>query len=129
MEDLQKTYFMLLGRPCLKQAKVYHEWGNNVLTIVMKDKIVTLSTSTKFFILISKCNLDDSYDWEHGLTNKNEKCHYQTIPNLWPIGKVSFNESKLLPYIFCGMTTIIYPIWFYHCELGNMLILDEFISV
>jgi hypothetical protein len=103
---------MLLGRPWLKQVKVYHDWGNNVLTIVMKDKIVTLSTSTKKIILISKkpCNLDDSCDWEHGLTNKHQKCHYQIIPNLWPIRKVSFNELKFLPYIFCGMTTIIYPI-------------------
>jgi hypothetical protein len=84
-----------------------------------------------YLILISKkpCNLDDSYDWEHGLTNKNEKCHYQTILDLWPIGKVSLNELKFLPYIFCRMTTIIYPTWFYHYEVGGMLILDEFINV
>ncbi len=110
MEDLQKTYFMLLGGPWLKQVKVYHDWGNNVLTIVMKDKIVTLNTSKKVFIFVSKkpCNLNDSYDWEHGLTNKNDKYNYQTIPNLWPIGKVSFNELKFLPYIFCATTQLLF---------------------
>jgi len=30
---LDFSYFMLLGRPWLKDVKVSHDWGNNIITI------------------------------------------------------------------------------------------------
>jgi hypothetical protein len=30
---LNSSYFMLLGRPWLRDAKVFHDWGNNIITI------------------------------------------------------------------------------------------------
>jgi len=34
---------MLLQRLWLKQTKVYNDWGNNILTIILKDRIVTIT--------------------------------------------------------------------------------------
>jgi hypothetical protein len=30
---IDSSYFMLLGRPWLKDAKVAHDWGSNIVTI------------------------------------------------------------------------------------------------
>jgi hypothetical protein len=30
---VDSSYFMLLGRPWLKDAKVTHDWGNNVIIV------------------------------------------------------------------------------------------------
>ncbi len=37
------SYFMLLGRPWLKNAKVTHDWGNNVIIIQSNGTIKTKS--------------------------------------------------------------------------------------
>jgi hypothetical protein len=44
MEYIIKAYSMLLGRPLLRQAKAYHDWGNNTLTIIVDTITVTLNT-------------------------------------------------------------------------------------
>jgi hypothetical protein len=31
--NLDSSYFMLLGCPWLRDAKVFHDWGNNIITI------------------------------------------------------------------------------------------------
>jgi hypothetical protein len=66
MEDTPNPYSMFLGRPWLKQAKVHYNWGNNILTIFLDTKTMTLSIEKKVMIHPSQrpCNLDDSYDWE-----------------------------------------------------------------
>jgi len=57
-----------------------HDCYKNTLTIVIENKIVTLSTLKRTFIHPSKrpCNLDDDYDWE-GFINKNEECLYEVF--------------------------------------------------
>jgi hypothetical protein len=59
------------------------------------------------------CNLDDTYDWEKGLTNGNTECLYHVIPELWLVGEVSIKELKFLPKLYVGMVqpekNIIYP--------------------
>jgi hypothetical protein len=47
MEDIPNPYFVLLGRPCLKQIKVHYNWGNNILTIFADTKTMTLSIEKK----------------------------------------------------------------------------------
>jgi hypothetical protein len=43
MENGVEAYFMLRGRPWLKQAKVHHNCGDSTLIIILKNRIVTLS--------------------------------------------------------------------------------------
>jgi hypothetical protein len=75
MEDIPEPYFMLWGRPWLKQTKVHHDWGNNILTIIADTKIMTLSIQKRVMIRPSQRprNLDDSYDWEGGLMDGNKE--------------------------------------------------------
>ncbi len=44
MEIGIEAYSMLIGRPWLKQTKAHHNWGDNTLTIILENKIVTFST-------------------------------------------------------------------------------------
>jgi hypothetical protein len=75
------------------------------LTILTKDKIITLNTLKRTFIFPSRrpCNLDDNYYWENGPIDNDEKHFYQIVPKLWPIGEVSPNDLKFLLKIFYGM--------------------------
>jgi hypothetical protein len=43
MEDILEAYSMFLKTPWLKQVKVHHDWGNNILTIIVNTKTMTLS--------------------------------------------------------------------------------------
>jgi hypothetical protein len=76
MEDTPNPYSMFLGRPWLKQIKIHHDWGNNILTIIADTKTLTLNIEKWVMIHLSQIprNLDDSYNWEGGLTNGNEEC-------------------------------------------------------
>jgi hypothetical protein len=105
MEDIPKAYLMFLGRPWLKQANIHHDWGNNTLTIMVNTKIMTLSIDKRIKVHPSQkpCNLDDTYDWEGGLTNGNEECFYHVILELWHVRKLSLEILKFLPKIYVGM--------------------------
>jgi hypothetical protein len=45
---LNCSYFMLLGHPWLKDVKVSHDWGNNIITIQGADTVRTIPITKKF---------------------------------------------------------------------------------
>lgn len=55
--DIRKTTW-------LKQARAIHYWGNNTLTITLKNREITLSTIKKIKLnpLQQPKHLDDGYD-------------------------------------------------------------------
>jgi len=112
MEDTLEAYSMFLRNPWLKQAKSHHDWGNNILTIIVDTKIVTLSTEKRVMVHPSQrpCNLDDIYDWEGGLMDGNKKHLYDVIPELWPIGEISLEELKFFPEVYVEMAQLKYDI-------------------
>jgi hypothetical protein len=44
---LDSNYFMLLGRPWLRNAKVFHNWGNNTIIIQVINTIRTIFVTKK----------------------------------------------------------------------------------
>ncbi len=44
---LDSNYFMLLGRPWLKDAKVFRDWGNNIITKQGNDIVRTIHVTKK----------------------------------------------------------------------------------
>jgi hypothetical protein len=76
---LDSNYFMLLGHPWLKDAKMSHDWGNNIIVIQGADTIKTipiikkLGTPTKrlevlvFHFIISNEEEDLMFATELGL--------------------------------------------------------------
>ncbi len=54
------SYFMLLGRPWLKDAKVKHDWGNNVIVVQGNGIIKTISINRKLgaktkYLFVTTC--------------------------------------------------------------------------
>jgi hypothetical protein len=45
MEDILEVYSMILGRPWLKQVKVDHDLGNNILMIIVNTKTMASNTN------------------------------------------------------------------------------------
>jgi hypothetical protein len=62
-------------------------------------------------------NLDETYDWEGGLTNGDNERLYNDVLELCHVGKVSPNESKFLLEVYVRMVqledNINYPFWYY----------------
>jgi predicted transport protein len=119
MEDTLEAYLMFLKRPWLKQVKAHHDWGNNILTIIIDTKTMTLSTEKRIMVHPSQrpCYIDDIYDWEGGLMDGDEECLYHVVLELWPVGEVSLEELKFLLKVYLGMAQpkniINYPFWYY----------------
>jgi hypothetical protein len=96
-----------------------------------------MTLNTKKWVMVHPSqrpfNLDDTYDWERGLTNGDKECLYHAILELWLVGEVSPKELKFLPKIYVGMAqledNINYPFWYYQDEPGETLILDEFVDI
>jgi hypothetical protein len=44
---VDSNYSMLLGRPCFKDAKVTHDWGNNVIIVQGNGIVRTISFNKK----------------------------------------------------------------------------------
>jgi hypothetical protein len=44
---VDSSYYMLLGRLWLKDAKVTHDWGNNVIIVQSNGTIKTISINRK----------------------------------------------------------------------------------
>ncbi len=64
------------------------------MTLSTKKRVMTHPSQRPY-------NLDDTYDWEGGLTDGDEECLY--VPKLWLVGKISPEEFKFLPKIYVGM--------------------------
>jgi hypothetical protein len=45
---LNSSYFMLLGHPWLRDAKMSHDWGNNIITIQGACTVRTILVTKKF---------------------------------------------------------------------------------
>ncbi len=79
------------------------------------------------------CNLNDTYDWEGGLTDRDEERLYDVVPKLQPIGKVSLKELKFILEIYASMVqlekNVNYSSQHHQHELGETLILDEFVDI
>jgi hypothetical protein len=64
MENGIKAYSMFLGRSWVKHTKVHDNCGSNILTITLRDIMVTLST-------VIKCvNVKSSFQWPKNLDNE-----------------------------------------------------------
>jgi len=57
------NYYMLLGRPWLRDAKVTHDWGNNVITIQGNGTIKTILINMKLRAKIKRPQLLVCYDF------------------------------------------------------------------
>jgi hypothetical protein len=69
---------MLLGRPWLKDAKVAHNWGSNIVTIQGNGIIKTIIIIKHLGGEVRKLEVLICYDYHNGIIDKEEDFIFAT---------------------------------------------------
>ncbi len=80
---LNFSYFMLLGRPWLRNVKMSHDWGNNTITIQGASTFKTILGAPTKCPKILVC-----YDFHYGICDKKEDLMFAIKPRLFSIGTI-----------------------------------------
>jgi hypothetical protein len=72
------NYFMLLGRPWFRDAKVTHVWGNNVIIVQGNGIIITVSINRKFRAKTKRPQILVCYDLLERLIDEKEDMIFET---------------------------------------------------
>jgi len=87
---------MLLGRPWLRDAKVAHDWGNNIITIEGNGIIKTITITKCLGGEVRKPEVLLCYDYQNGIIDEEEDMIFATKPKLFLIGIISLLETILV---------------------------------
>jgi hypothetical protein len=102
---LDSSYSMLLGRPWLKDAKVTHDQGNNLIIVQGNGTVKIISINKKLKAKTKTPQILVCYDLMEGLTNEDEDMMFETKPKLFLINTIIIsNETISLPSV--GVTNI-----------------------
>jgi hypothetical protein len=85
---VDSNYAMLLGRPWLKDAKVTHNWGNNVIIVQNNQTIRTKLVNKKLGVETKRSQVLVCYDLLEGLTYEEEDLIFEIEPKLFSIGTI-----------------------------------------
>jgi hypothetical protein len=75
---LDYSYSMLQGYPWLKDAKVSHDWGTNIVTIQGTDVVRTILVTKKFDVQTKRPKVLVCYDFHFGIFDDEEDVMFAT---------------------------------------------------
>jgi hypothetical protein len=78
----------MLGRPWLKDAKVAHDWGNNVIIVQGNGIVRTILVNRKLGVETKRPQVLVCYDLMEGLTYEEEDLIFEIEPKLFTIGTI-----------------------------------------
>jgi hypothetical protein len=81
---------MLLGRPRLKDAKVAHDWDNNMIIIRGNGIVRTIAITKHLGSCVKQLEVLLCYDFWNGITNEEEDVIFEFKPKLLSIGTISY---------------------------------------
>jgi len=88
---VDSSYFMLLGRPWLKDAKVAHDWGVTLLPYNGIIRTIIIIKHLGGEIRRPKVLL--CYDYQNGITYEEKDIMFATKPKLFSIGTISLPKT------------------------------------
>jgi hypothetical protein len=71
---------MLLKRPWLKDVKVAHDWGNNIVTTQENGIVKTITITKHLGGEVRRLKMLLCYDYHNGITNEEEDVIFATQP-------------------------------------------------
>jgi len=89
------NYYMLMGKLWLRDVKVTHDWGNNVITIQGNGIIRTISLNKKLGVETRRLQVLVCYDLLEGLTYEEEDLIFETKPKLFLIGTIIISNETI----------------------------------
>ncbi len=89
------NYFMLLRRPWLRDAKVTHDWGNNVIIVQGNAIVRTILVNRKLGAKTIRPQILVCYDLMERLIDKEEDLIFETKPKLFSIGTTILSKEMV----------------------------------
>jgi hypothetical protein len=86
-------YSMLLEKPWLKDTKVAHDWGNNIVTIQGNGTIKTIIVTKHLGGEVKKPKVLLCYDYQNGIIDEKEDIIFVEEPNLFSIRTIGLHET------------------------------------
>jgi hypothetical protein len=86
---------MLLGRPWLRDAKVTHDWRNNVIIVQGNGIVRTISINKKLRVETRRPQVLVCYDLMEGLTNEEEDMIFEIELELFSISIIIFSNETI----------------------------------
>jgi hypothetical protein len=90
---VDSSYSMLLGRRWFKDAKVTHDWGNNVINVQGYGTIRTISINKKLGAKTRNPQILIYYDLLEDLIDEKEDLIFETKPKLFSIGTITILDE------------------------------------
>ncbi len=87
------SYSMLLGRPWLKDSKVAHDWGSNIVTIQRNGTTRTITITKHLGSEVRRPKMLLCYDYQNGITYEEEDIIFATKLELFSIGTINLLET------------------------------------
>jgi hypothetical protein len=87
------SYSKLLGRPWLKDAKVTHSWGNDVIIVQGNGTIRKILVNKKSRAKIKRPQVLVCYDLLKGLIYEKEDLIFEIEPKLLSIGIITISDE------------------------------------
>ncbi len=87
------SYSMLLGRPWLRDVKVAHDWGSNIVTIQGNGTIRTIIVTKRLGDEVKRSKVLLCYDYQNGIIDEKEDIIFVEEPYLFSIGTISLPET------------------------------------
>jgi len=80
---------MLLRHPWVKDAKVSHNWGTNIVIIQRIGTIRTIPITKKLGVQTKRLEVLVCYDFHFGILNEKKDVMFATKLNLFSIGIIA----------------------------------------
>jgi len=85
---LDFSYLMLFGHPWLRDAKVIHDWGTNIITIQGIGIVKTIPITKKLSIQTKRPEVLVCCDFHSGISNDKEDVMFVIELHLFSIGTI-----------------------------------------
>ncbi len=93
---------MLLGRPWLRDAKISHNWGTNIVTIQGTNILITIFVTKKLGVQTNKLEVLVCYDFQYGISNEEEDVMFTIELNMFYVGIiVESTHTELVSKSIC----------------------------
>jgi hypothetical protein len=70
---VDSNYSMLFGRPWVRNVKVPHDWGNNMITIQGNGTIQTIVVTKHLSTNLKRPKVLLCFNYQNGITNEEKK--------------------------------------------------------
>jgi hypothetical protein len=87
------NYSMLLGRPWLRDNKVAHDWGSNIVTIEGNGTIKTIKVTKHLGGEVQRPKMLLCYNYQNGIIDEEEDIIFAIGPKLFSIRIVNLLET------------------------------------